>query len=112
LALFERAVSIYALLVNINAYHQPAVEMGKKSAGEIIALKNKVVAFLQKNKEQEYTIEELTNILKEESGEDLFKILQHVVNNPDHGIIRRRNKDVGKDDLFQCLYSAKFFRAT
>ncbi len=112
LALFERAVSIYALLVNINAYHQPAVEMGKKSAGEIIALKNKVVAFLQKNKEQEYTIEELTNILKEESGEDLFKILQHVVNNPDHGIIRRRNKDIGKDDLFQCLYSAKFFRAT
>jgi len=29
IALFERAVSHYALLVNINAYHQPGVEAGK-----------------------------------------------------------------------------------
>lgn len=30
IALFERAVSFYASLVNINAYHQPGVEAGKK----------------------------------------------------------------------------------
>ena len=30
IALYERAVSIYASLVNINAYHQPGVEAGKK----------------------------------------------------------------------------------
>lgn len=30
--LFERAVSFYATLVNINAYHQPGVEAGKKAA--------------------------------------------------------------------------------
>ena len=32
LALFERAVGIYASLVDINAYHQPGVEAGKRAA--------------------------------------------------------------------------------
>jgi glucose-6-phosphate isomerase len=31
IALFERAVGLYAFLVNINAYHQPGVEAGKAS---------------------------------------------------------------------------------
>ncbi|RWR92489.1 glucose-6-phosphate isomerase 1, chloroplastic [Cinnamomum micranthum f. kanehirae] len=35
IALYERAVGIYASLVNINAYHQPGVEAGKKAAGEV-----------------------------------------------------------------------------
>ena len=30
IALFERAVGLYAHLININAYHQPGVEAGKK----------------------------------------------------------------------------------
>lgn len=37
IALFERAVSFYASLVNINAYHQPGVEAGKKAAGEFLS---------------------------------------------------------------------------
>jgi glucose-6-phosphate isomerase len=32
IALFERAVGFYGELVNINAYHQPGVEAGKKSS--------------------------------------------------------------------------------
>lgn len=36
IALFERAVSLYASLVNINAYHQPGVEAGKKAASEFL----------------------------------------------------------------------------
>jgi glucose-6-phosphate isomerase len=39
IALFERAVGFYASFVNINAYHQPGVEAGKKAAGNILALK-------------------------------------------------------------------------
>ncbi|WP_206170975.1 glucose-6-phosphate isomerase [Phragmitibacter flavus] len=35
-ALFERAVSFYASLVNINAYHQPGVEAGKKAAVDFL----------------------------------------------------------------------------
>jgi len=38
IALFERAVSFYASLVNINAYHQPGVEAGKKAAGVFLEL--------------------------------------------------------------------------
>ena len=42
IALFERAVSFYASLVNINAYHQPGVEAGKKAAGEFLDTLKKV----------------------------------------------------------------------
>jgi glucose-6-phosphate isomerase len=42
IALFERTVSFYASLVNINAYHQPGVEAGKKAAGAFIETLNKV----------------------------------------------------------------------
>lgn len=46
IALFERAVSFYATLVNINAYHQPGVEAGKKAAGAFIETLNKVRSHL------------------------------------------------------------------
>ncbi|MEO7300216.1 MAG: hypothetical protein ABI042_16755 [Verrucomicrobiota bacterium] len=32
IALFERAVGFYASLINVNDYHQPGVEDGKKAA--------------------------------------------------------------------------------
>ncbi len=42
IALFERAVGLYASLVGINAYHQPGVEAGKKAAASVLALQKKV----------------------------------------------------------------------
>jgi glucose-6-phosphate isomerase len=42
IALFERAVSFYASLVNVNAYHQPGVEAGKKAASIFLDLLNQV----------------------------------------------------------------------
>ncbi len=47
IALFERAVSFYASLVNINAYHQPGVEAGKKAAGVFLDLLKEVSAALE-----------------------------------------------------------------
>jgi glucose-6-phosphate isomerase len=35
IALYDRAVGFYATLVNINAYHQPGVEAGKKAAAGV-----------------------------------------------------------------------------
>lgn len=46
IALFERTVGLYASLVNVNAYHQPGVEAGKKSAGAVIELQLKLQALL------------------------------------------------------------------
>jgi glucose-6-phosphate isomerase len=46
-ALFERTVGLYACLINVNAYHQPGVEAGKKAAGAIIELQRKLQVLLQ-----------------------------------------------------------------
>jgi len=46
IALYERAVGFYATLVNINAYHQPGVEAGKKAAAAVLALQGKVLGAL------------------------------------------------------------------
>ncbi|MGK7911121.1 MAG: glucose-6-phosphate isomerase [Synechococcus sp.] len=47
IALYERAVGFYASLVNINAYHQPGVEAGKKAAASVLELQTQVMATLQ-----------------------------------------------------------------
>jgi glucose-6-phosphate isomerase len=46
IALFERAVGYYGTLVNVNAYHQPGVEAGKKAAAAVLDLQAKVLAAL------------------------------------------------------------------
>jgi glucose-6-phosphate isomerase len=49
IALYERAVGFYATLVNINAYHQPGVEAGKKAAAGVLQLQGKVRGALSVN---------------------------------------------------------------
>ncbi|MEC9047139.1 MAG: glucose-6-phosphate isomerase [Planctomycetota bacterium] len=44
IALFERAVAVYAELINTNAYHQPGVEAGKLAAAEVLGLQAKLLA--------------------------------------------------------------------
>jgi glucose-6-phosphate isomerase len=46
IALFERAVGLYAGLIGVNAYHQPGVEAGKKAAATLLSLQARVVAAL------------------------------------------------------------------
>jgi glucose-6-phosphate isomerase len=87
IALYERAVGFYALLVNINAYHQPGVEAGKKMADEIIKIQQGLITYLITNYGKSYTAEEIARaILAENSTETVFKILEHVSANPDHGV--------------------------
>ena len=52
IALFERAVGFYASLVNINAYHQPGVEAGKKAAGNVIAIQRRILELVFKKPRQ------------------------------------------------------------
>jgi glucose-6-phosphate isomerase len=47
IALYERAVGFYGSLVNINAYHQPGVEAGKKAAASILDLQKRVMQVLE-----------------------------------------------------------------
>lgn len=47
IALFERAVGLYASLIGINAYHQPGVEAGKKAAARVLELQASVLDVLR-----------------------------------------------------------------
>jgi glucose-6-phosphate isomerase len=86
IALFERAVGIYASFVNINAYHQPGVEAGKKAAANIIQLQLKILAFLTKQ-QQALTVAEIAKgVGADEDIESVFKICEHLSSNPNHKI--------------------------
>ena len=83
IALYERAVGFYASLVNINAYHQPGVEAGKKAATVVIALRLKIAAALQAAAGREFTPETLAaQIGAPDQAETVFKILDHLAANP------------------------------
>ena len=87
IALYERAVGLYATLVNINAYHQPGVEAGKKAAGTVIALQRKVLAHLQARKGSALSVQQITEgIGEKDEVETVFKILQHLSANKDRGV--------------------------
>jgi glucose-6-phosphate isomerase len=81
IALFERAVGFYASFVHINAYHQPAVEFGKKACGEVITLKNAAQAFLTERPGEAYTAAELAGKLGAADGSQLWHILRHLAAN-------------------------------
>lgn len=101
IALYERAVSIYALLIGINAYHQPAVEMGKKAAGEAITLKNALLDFLRTQAGQKFTAEALAQGMEsEESIETLFKVLLHLSKNPEHGVKVEHRSSIFEDQYY------------
>ena len=88
IALFERAVGLYASLININAYHQPGVEAGKKAAGSVIALQLSAVELMQKEK-RGMTAEDIARLLgKPEETEMVFAILRHLAANQGRGIIQ------------------------
>lgn len=86
IALFERAVGFYASLVNINPYHQPGVEAGKKAAGNIISIQKQIADFLRDNPSGHFSVNEISEAIKREEKEIIFKICIHLSNNTDHGI--------------------------
>ncbi len=88
IALYERAVGLYAEMVDINAYHQPGVEAGKKAAATVLSLQTAVVTAL-KQATSPQTAAQLANSLgKPEQVEHVFKILEHLAMNPDRGVSR------------------------
>lgn len=83
IALYERAVGFYASLINVNAYHQPGVEAGKKAASSILSLKEQIINFLNKNENKFFNAEEITNHINTPDKTELaFKILEHLAANP------------------------------
>jgi glucose-6-phosphate isomerase len=82
IALFERAVGLYASLVNINAYHQPGVEAGKKAAAVVLALQTKVIEALRQSTGREMSIAEIAVAAgAPEQAESVFWICSHLAAN-------------------------------
>jgi glucose-6-phosphate isomerase len=79
IALFERAVGLYAHLIHINAYHQPGVEAGKKAAAAVLAIQAAAVAHLAAHPDKALTAPEIASAIQQpESTETVFKILKHL----------------------------------
>ncbi len=93
IALYERAVGIYASLVGINAYHQPGVEAGKKAAGSVITLKLAIDAALRAVPGTAFTAETLATALGQPAKtETIFKVLEHLASNPGSGVTKTAGK--------------------
>lgn len=88
IALFERAVGFYGQLVNINAYHQPGVEAGKKAAAAVLAIQQKALAKLPDAKKA-MTAAQLAEAIGEPSAaETVWHLLNHLAANR-RGVVRQ-----------------------
>ena len=93
IALYERAVGLYASLVGINAYHQPGVEAGKKAAAEILKVQLQVMQFLEAHRGVEHQLEQIVQATdSKEDPETVFLVLEHLTANPDRGVMKREGK--------------------
>ena len=79
IALFERAVGYYATLVNINAYHQPGVEAGKKAAAAILDLQAKAIAALASRPQTADQVAKTAGA--SDSVETIYLILEQLASN-------------------------------
>ncbi len=96
IALYERAVGFYATLVNVNAYHQPGVEAGKKAAERVVELQH---LLLKKGFKGEHTAMAIAEALSVPNEvEVIHKILSHLV--PDGRGIGFKRGTCPKEDRF------------
>jgi glucose-6-phosphate isomerase len=103
IALYERAVGLYASLVGINAYHQPGVEAGKKAAASVLDLQRKVVAALRPRGAAGATCEELAAAAgAADDVETVFHVLEHLAANPSRGVAKQPGRTV-----FDAVYSLR-----
>jgi glucose-6-phosphate isomerase len=89
IALFERAVGFYATMVNINAYHQPGVEAGKKAATAVVELKRGVISLLKDfttSSSALSAVDVATRLGEPEKVETVFQILSYLSANDWSGV--------------------------
>ena len=95
IALYERAVGFYASLVNINAYHQPGVEAGKKAAAKLLELQLRLVKALSDKGGGAVTTSDLAAMVQADP-EDVYHVLIHLTAN-DRRLIHQNGDEPAKD---------------
>jgi glucose-6-phosphate isomerase len=88
IALYERAVGLYATLVNVNAYHQPGVEAGKRAAALVLELQGQLLRALSARGNDGGSCSELARDAGTDDIETAFLVLEHLAANPGHGVTR------------------------
>ena len=92
IALYERAVGFYAMLVGINAYHQPGVQAGKKAADTVLQLQRAILGHLRKNRGKAFTAGAIAKAIgSAEEVETVFRICEHLAAN-ERGVKRQAGK--------------------
>ena len=94
IALYDRAVGFYASLVNINAYHQPGVEAGKKAAATVLKTLGRVRGSLSANPQ---TAGQIAAALGEDA-EAVFHALMHLAANDSR--TRKQSGETAAADTF------------
>ncbi len=98
IALYERAVGLYASLVNINAYHQPGVEAGKKAAAAFLGMQADLLAHLREHADDARTAVELASALGLKGKEGtVHALLEHIAANPSKGVRMDRGTNRAED---------------
>lgn len=77
IALFERAVGIYAELINVNAYHQPGVEAGKKAAASSLKLQTELLAVLESDS-RSFTADDLAKLTGSKQPDLVYHLARHL----------------------------------
>ena len=100
IALFERAVGLYASLIDINAYHQPGVEAGKKAASAILDVRRSVTDFLKSKAGKSFNSIQISEAIdKPDKAVWVYKILENLSINESQ-TISRESKGTPFEDLF------------
>ncbi|MBC8243843.1 MAG: glucose-6-phosphate isomerase [Verrucomicrobia bacterium] len=103
IALYERTVGFYSCIVNINSYHQPGVQAGKKAAGDILQLQSKIIDFLNKNSNLTHSITAIAEGIRAiGEKEKIYLICQHLSAQKERGI-----KKTGSSSLETVSYQVE-----
>lgn len=86
IALFERAVGLYAELIDINAYHQPGVEAGKAAAAEVLAMQAVITGDMAAHPAPRTATEVAASIGRSDAVETVYRVLEHLAANPGRGV--------------------------
>ena len=98
IALYERAVGYYGSLVNINAYHQPGVEAGKKAAAGTLTLRQGIMDTLRAAAGQALTAEQIAEKLQRTDDTELiYKIVENLAANAPKGVKKMAGQSIDQN---------------
>jgi glucose-6-phosphate isomerase len=87
-------VGLYASLININAYHQPGVEAGKKAAERVLEIQRQIVECLMRRGGHPMSVDDLAvESQNVEEIETIYKVCEHLTANG------RMGKNAGKNNF-------------